>query len=290
MRSPLTIAQNIDAVERAKRETAAREKEVQDFNLAQIGVFMNGLKILLFVVLGALNVRLFLSVVPGWWGYVIGITAAFFEVFTVYCWFKVRQSGGEYQRWLFNIAITFTLVSVLHACASFYDLIRAANGWPSLGRPLYFYSHVLAFPLLFLGMIVALCILYQKHWSREIADAQAAAAVAAARERGKLLAETAKMRNEDELSRARLASYQERMQIEQAFLALLEDVATYETRAANLLAKIPDPAVRQRMADLMGRDANRNGRPDLLEDASLQAEARELLGNTPRPPQPSRIN
>lgn len=289
MRNPLNIATNLDAVARASRETAAREKEVQEFDLAQIGVFMNGLKVLLFVVLGALNVRLFLSFVPGAWGYVIGGTAAMFEAFAVYCWFKMRKAGGEYQQWLFNIAITFTIISIVHACASFYDLVRATAGWPSIARPLYIYSHVFAFPLLFLGMIVALCILYQKHWSREIADTYAKVAVAAAKKRGEVLTEAAEMRAADEIARARLASYQERLQIEKGFLDLLQDVVTFETRASGLLQQIPDPVIRQRMADLIGRDLDQNGKPDILEDPALQAEARTLL-NSIRPPQPRRSN
>lgn len=289
MRNPLTIAKNLDATERAARETAAREKEVQEFDLAQLDHFLSGLKYLIFAVLGALNVRLFLSVVGGVWGLVIGLTAAFFEVQAVYCWNKMRKAGGAYQAWLFRIAAVFTLVSVVHACTSFYDLIHLAAGWPSLGRPLYLYSHVVAFPLLFLLMIGAICILFRVHWSRDIADAQARAAVDAARERGKLLVETARMRNEDELSRARLASYQERLKIEQAFLGLLEDTVRFEQRASSLLAQIPDPQVRQRMADLLGRDANHNGKPDILESPQLQAEAREILAQAAvRPLQPSR--
>lgn len=288
MRNPLTIAKNLDESDRAQREKEARQREVQEFDLAQLDNFIGTLKYIIFGVLAALNVRLFWTVVPGAWGVIIALTAAAFETFAVYCWNKQRKAGGEYQRWLYRIALVFTGISILHACASFYDLTRAVTGWPSLGYPLYIYSHVIAFPLLFLGMIIAICVLYRKHWSREIADAQAMTAVNAAKERGRVLNETAKMRAEEELSRARLANYQERLKIEQAFLEVLQDVVKFEVRAADLLSKIPDPTVRQRMADLLGRDANEDGYPDILQDPKLREQAREILAESPNPSQPSR--
>lgn len=290
MRDPLTIVRNLDESNRAQRENDAREKEAKQFDLAQLDYFLGGIKYIVFGVLGALNIRLFWTVVPGAWGIAIALTAAAFEVFAVYCWNKQRKAGGEYQAWLFRIAIVFTAISVIHSCASFYDLTRAVTGWPSLGYPLYIYSHVVAFPLLFLGMIVAVCVLYRKHWSKEVADAQAKTAVEMAKNRGQILNETARMRNEEELSRARLANYEERLKIQQAFLLILQDVVKYETRAADLLSQIPDPTVRQRMADLLGKDSNADGTPDILQNPAIVAQARELLAASANPTPPSRMH
>lgn len=272
MNDMFSVSRGLASADQGKEEAEKRAQEAQQFDLVGPGGFPEYAKYLLFALMAALNVRLFLSVVGGWWGIAVAADAILFEVFALYCWHNLRRSAGEHRKWLRRIAVLFTILSVLHALASFYELIQAFAGLPALGKPLYFYSHVVAFPLLFIAMIFAAGKLLSVHSSREIAQAQADLQLSLQQKRAELVGQTAKMRNEAELSRAWLQFYEEKLETERKFLDFLRRVVTVESEKATLLAQIPDVATRRRMEELLGRDANQDRTPDILQNAELQRE------------------
>lgn len=273
------VGKNLSQQSQAEQEADRREKEAQEFNLVGTGGFLNLVKYLVFGILAALNVRLFITVVPGAWGKVIGITAVLFECFAIYGWNNQGRSAGMHKTVLTWIAILFTAVSFVHASASFYELIGLG---PSLGWPLFVYSHGIAFPLLFTLMTAGVCALYKTHWSAKVATEQAQTQIEIAKGRADLLHQTAALRGKSELSRAHLAHYEEQMKTEGQFLELLRRVVTMEQEKSSLLSQIADPATRRRMAELLERDDNQDGTADILQKQELRDEARSLMNGADR--------
>lgn len=284
MRHIFNIGKNLSRQSQSQQEAEAREQEAQQFDLVGTGGFLNVVKYVVFGILAALNVRLFVTVVPGTWGKVIGITAVLFECFAVYAWNNQGRSAGKHQRALIWIAYLFTGVSFLHASASFYELIGLG---PSIGWPLYFYSHGIAFPLLFTMMTAGVCALYKTHWSADAAKEQAKTQTGIAKDRADLLRRATALRSKAELSRAELAHYEEEMKTEAQFLELLRRVVTMEQEKESLLSSIANPATRRRMAELLDRDENRDGTHDILQNTQMRDEARTLLNGSDRSYRPN---
>jgi hypothetical protein len=270
----LQTGKKLSLQSQADEEADRRQKEAQEFDLVQIGGFLSVVKYAVFGILAALNLRLFISVVPGAWGLVIGITAVLFEAFAVYAWNNQARAAERHRQALYMIAVVFTAVSFVHASASFYELIGLG---PSLGWPLYIYSHAIAFPLLFTLMTAAVCVLHRTHWSAEAAMQQAKTQTDIARNRADLLRRTAALQSKAELGRAELSHYEDELRNEQSFLNLLERVVSVESEKDRLLSTIRDEGTRKRMAEILQRDLNRNGVPDVLEHRELQNEAHSLL-------------
>jgi hypothetical protein len=279
MKNIFGIGKNLSQQSQAQQEAERREREAREFDLVGTGGFLNVVKYVVFGILAALNVRLFITVVPGTWGKVIGITAVLFECFAIYAWNNQGRSAGAHQRVMVWIAVLFTGVSFVHASASFYELIGLG---PSLGRPLYVYSHGIAFPLLFTLMTAGVCALYKTHWSAKVAKEQASTQVEIAKDRADLLRRTAALRSKAELSRAELAHYEEEMKTEAQFLELLRRVVTIEQEKESLLSSIGNPATRRRMAELLERDENHDGTPDILQSANMRDEAKSLMNGVDR--------
>lgn len=266
------VSKRLATSDQAEREKAAREQEVAAFDLVSPGGFLTYTKWALFALMGALNVRLFMSVVGGWWGIAISADAILSEGFALYCWHNVTRTSGRHRSVMLWSARIFTALSLLHALASFYEMIRAFAGWPFLGGPLHFYSHVIAFPLLFIGMIVAGAWLRSTHPAKAIAQQQADVQYEIQKNRAELLKETSRMRAESEGARAWLDHYSEKLKVESEFVELLRRVVTVEGEKAKLLAQIPEGASKRRMIELLGQDADQNGTLDILEDANLQQQ------------------
>lgn len=270
----LNIGKKLAAQSQVEREKEAREREAQQFDLADTGGFLIIVKYAVFGILAALNFRLFFTVVHGAWGLAIASEAVLFECFAVYAWNNQKRSADTHRRALIAIAVIFTMVSFVHASVSFYELIGMG---PSLGHPLQVYSHYVAFPLLFTLMMAGVCTLYYTHWSANAAKAQAKTQVDIAKDRADLLRRTAELRSKSELSRAELGHYEEEMQTEAQFIELLRKAVSMEQEKASLLSQISDPNARRRMAELLGRDLNQDGIADVLQSSTLQNEARQLL-------------
>lgn len=270
----LNIGKNLSQQSQAEQESEDRKREVEEFDLVGLGGFLNVVKYAVFAVLGALNFRLFLTVVPGVWGMVIAASAILFECFAIYCWNNINKSAGRHQKALSLIAYGFTGISFVHASASFYELIGTG---PSLGEPLRIYSHYVAFPLLFTAMVTAVCALYATHWSSKVSKKQAETQQSMAIDRADLIRRDAKLKMQAEQNRAELAHYEEEMKTEAQFIELLRKTVTQEQEKVKLLGQIKDPHTRRRMADILERDLDGDGIADVLQEKALQAEARHIL-------------
>lgn len=269
-----SVGKKLNSQDQAKREAADREREAGQFDLVGTGGFLTAVKYTVFGILAALNFRLFYTVVPGEWGLAIAATSVLFEAFAVYGWNNQKRSSGMHRTALVWIALLFTSVSFVHASVSFYALVGLG---PEIGRPLYVYSHYVAFPLLFTMMTAGVCVLYFTHWSKETAKSQAENQTQIAVGRADLIRRTAQLRSEAELERAELAHYEEKLNTDAAFVELLRRVVSVEQEKSKLLNQITDPHTRRRMAELLERDDNQDGIADVLQHKSLQHEAHSLL-------------
>lgn len=269
------IGKNLSQQSQAQQEAEAREKEAQKVDLVGTGGFLSVVKYAVFGVLGALNFRLFVTVLHfSAWGITIGLVAVLFECFAVYCWNNQGRAADKHAKALYHIAVIFTAVSFVHASASFYELVGLG---PSIGWPLYFYSHAIAFPLLFTLMTGAVCILYKTHWSAQVAKEQAETQTQIAKDRADLLRRTAALKSKSELSRAEIVHYEEELKRESEFLVLIHRAVTMESEKDAILSSISNPATRRRMAELLDRDLDGDGVPDILQRQELRQEAQSLL-------------
>jgi hypothetical protein len=115
-----------------------------------------------------------------------------------------------------------------------------------------YYCENVAFPLLFSMLTVAAIALPLLHWRARVAAAQAKAQSQIAESRARMLAETARMRDETELEHARLDQLEERLKIETAYTNKLDNLVSLKERQAQTLARIKDPQLRALIAAELG--------------------------------------
>lgn len=259
----LNIAKSFSAEDDRKQESAGLQEEAKNFDLAGNGGFLTFAKYAIYTLLGALNFRLFFVAVGGLWGVAIGLTAIMSEAFAIYCWNNQHKSSGKHRLALQFFSVAFTLVSVVHGAASLYEMLQLG---PSIKGAIFWYSHAVAFPLIFGLMIVALFVLGFTHWSAAVAKERAKAQVNIATSRADLLTKTANLSHESQLAHAELDHFKEKLEIEHEMTAMLEDVATLETRKQKAVSAIADPAVRDRLQRLLGVIQSPQSEPVLAKD------------------------
>lgn len=287
MKNLMNIGKNLNKQTQAERESESRQKEAENYNLVGLGGYLWVVKYAVFVLLAALNFRLFVIVVKGQWGLAVAFTAILFEGFAIYGWHNLNRSAGAHQKVLHLIAYVFTGVSFIHASASFYELIGMG---PSLGYPLFFYSHYIAFPLLFTMMTAGVCALYSTHWSSDVAKKQAEIQVQGAIGRADLIGRTVKQNQEEELARAEVEHYKRQLETEANFIAVLEEAVKVEGKKKELFDKITDPSIRKRMAEILERDDDGDGIKDVFQKPELRQEASRLVnGQTEWPDKDSSL-
>lgn len=253
MSNVLNIAKSFSKQDEIQKKEDARQEEAQSFNLASNGGYLTFVKYALFSLLGLLNFRLFYSAIGGLWGIAVGVTAIMAEGFAIYCWNQQHKSAGKHRVALQFFSVAFTVVSLAHGAASLYELINARfDLGPSIQHYVFWYSHVVAFPLVFGLMILALFVLGFTHWQAKVAKAQAASAVEIAKDRADLLRRTSELKNETELAQAELAHYREKLAVDREFTALLKEVVEVENDKQATINSIPDSSVRDRIARMLG--------------------------------------
>ena len=259
----LNIAKSFSAEDERKQESAGLQEEAKNFDLAGNGGFLTFAKYAIYTLLGALNFRLFFVAVNGLWGVAIGLTAIMSEAFAIYCWNNQHKSSGKHRLALQFFSVAFTFVSVVHGAASLYEMLQLG---PSIKGAIFWYSHAVAFPLIFGLMIVALFVLGFTHWSAAVAKEKAKAQVNIATSRAELLTKTANFNHESQLAHAELDHFKEKLAVEHEMTAMLEDVATLETRKQKAVSAIADPAVRDRLQRLLGVIQSPQSEPVLAKD------------------------
>ena len=245
----LNIAQYFSKEDDRKQQNADLQQEAANFDLAGNGGFLTFAKYAIYSLLGALNFRLFFVAVGNLWGAAIGLTAIMSEAFAIYCWNNQSKSSGSHRLALQVFSVAFTFVSVVHGAASLYEMLQLG---PSIKGAIFWYSHAVAFPLIFGLMIVALFVLGFTHWSARVAKERAKAQVDIAASRAELLTKTANLAHESQLAHAELDHFKEKLSVEHEMTAMLEDVAALESRKQRAIAGIADPDVRDRLQRLLG--------------------------------------
>lgn len=234
---------------KVKEEAEELNQEAKSFDLAKNGGFLTFVKYSVFIVLAAFNWKLFTSIVPGGWGIATGCVAILSEGFAIYCFNNQNKSVDRHRTALQFFAVYFTVLSFIHAAASFYDTIGAG---PDIGRPLYVYSHYVAFPLIFSSMVAGVMILTLTHWSSKISADRAKAHQEIEASRADLITQHSVMQHQATLERQRLNHMAELLQLEQGYVEKLAEYAQIKQREGQIINGVADPTLRERLQKFTG--------------------------------------
>lgn len=254
---------------RTSREAEDLDREARNFDLAGTGGFLTVIKYAVFIVLAGFNWWLFTSIIPGLWGVVVGSVAILSECFAIYCFNKQNKSTGGHRTALQFFAVYFTILSFLHASASFYEMIGMG---PRIGRPLEFYAHYVAFPLIFASMMAGMMILTLVHWSAAIAARRAKAHQSIEASKADLITQHSVMQHQATLERQRLNHMSELLSLERGYVEKLREYANIKQGERQILDSIKDPALREKLAEFTGNLIE--GLPDRPQLASAKDETR----------------
>lgn len=230
------------------RASEGLKTEADKFELATDGGYIKLLKYALFVLFGYYNARLFIVTVQGWEGYLTATFALLGEATALYCFNNYPRSTSNHQKALGVFAALLMLFSATHATISFF---RMESG--SQSGIIRFYCERVAFPLLFSLLLLAAVITPLLHWRRKIAEKQAEAQVMIASSRAKLVADSAAMRDENELERARIDHFKEKIKMGNEYVEELKGFARMKKSERDALLDIPEP-LRSQIACELGID------------------------------------
>lgn len=228
------------------------QEERESFRLANPKAIWVIAKIAALGICLILNWNFWTRVLPGAFGYVIATLATIAEVMAFVCWMSIDRSAGKFRVALITVASYLTLLSVAHASIEYWretDLIRGANG------QIKFYADYLSLGVMIISIIGSAFALQIMHWrnkvNRERALAEEQMSIGSAR----LAAEQAKMRQENDLDRARLNQLNEQLQIQAQFVDKIKELADVHKAAESAINSIPDPALRANVKRSFGEVA-----------------------------------
>lgn len=264
-------------------DAEARQSEMLDqannYQLASNGGYLTIVKYAIYAMLAILNFRLFNSAIPGGWGAFVGLIAVMMEGFAIWCWNNQSKSAGNHRKALISFCIAFTVASVAHAAASVYELVNGTVPLgPSISHYVFWYSHVVAFPLIFGLQIFALFVIGFTHHKAKIAKERAESSVEIAKGNAELCTKTAKLEQESRLAEQNILFHQKALKAKSAMTGLLADTVKEEARQMEVLRGVEDPLIRRRLAEMFGL-------PDLA-DAPVLAKQKGTMTMAP-PPQSS---
>lgn len=249
----LKLGEKLSGENDAEARQAEMLDEAQNYKLANNGGYLTVVKYALFGMLALLNFRLFASAVPGVWGWLVGLMAVMMEGFAVYCWNNQGKSEGKHRIALIGFCIAFTVVSLAHGAASIYELVNThVSLGPSIKDYVFWYSHVVAFPLIFGLMIVALFVIGFTHYQAKISKERAKAHVEIEKGNADLATKTAKLKQEAELAEQQILFEKRKLQVKMQMSGILSDTLAEETRQIQMLRDTPDPTIRQKLAEMLG--------------------------------------
>ncbi len=231
-----------------ERESDQLKNEAEQYDLASDGGYLTVLKSALFILFAYYNARLFIVTVYGWEGYLTALFALLGEATAFYCLFNFTRSAGAHKTALGVFGAVLTCFSVTHATISFFRMEHNA----AFSGPLRVYCERVAFPLLFGLLLLAAVSIPLCHWRKRIAQEQAAAQVAIATNRARLVSNAAALRDEAALERERLEHLRERIRLGNDYVSELEAFAQMKQREHDALTRISNPEVRQEIANALG--------------------------------------
>jgi len=229
--------------------------EASKFELATDGGYIKVLKYLLFVLFAFYNARLFLTTIAGWEKYITAVFALLGECTALYCFNNYTRSTGKHKQALGVFAVLLFVFAFTHATVSFFRMERG-----DLSGPIRFYCEHVAFPTLFGLLLLAAIIIPLCHWRTKIAAKQAEAQVVIATSRAKLVADTAAMHDENELERARLDHFEEKIKMGNEYVDKLKGFARMKKSERDALLEIPEP-LRSQIAAELGLDLTESSQP-----------------------------
>lgn len=252
----------------AESRQSAMLDDANNYQLASNGGYLTVVKYAIYVMLAVLNFRLFNSAIPGGWGAFVGLIAIMMEGFAIWCWNNQSKSAGNHRKALIGFCIAFTVVSVAHAAASVYELVNGTvTLGPSISRYVFWYSHVVAFPLIFGLQIFALFVIGFTHYQSKISKERANSQVEIEKGQAELCTKTAKLKQESELAEQNVLFHQKALKAKSAMTSLLADTVKEEGRQMEVLRNVEDPLIRRKLAEMFGF-------PDLA-DAPAPAAAKD---------------
>lgn len=219
--------------------------EAHNFDLASDGGYIKVLKYLLFILFAFYNARLFLTTITGWEKYITALFALLGECTALYCFNNYTRSVAKHKMALGVFAILLFVFAFTHATISFFRMERG-----DLSGPIRFYCEHVAFPTLFGLLLLAAIVIPLMHWRTRIAAKQAEAQVEIDESRAHLVAQTAKMRDENELERARIDHFKEKIRIGNDYATELRSFAKMKQSERDALLGIPEPLRSQVAAEL----------------------------------------
>lgn len=259
-------------------DAETRQSEMLDqannYQLASNGGYLTIVKYAIYAMLAILNFRLFNSAIPGGWGAFVGLIAIMMEGFAIWCWNNQSKSAGNHRKALIGFCIAFTVASVAHAAASVYELVNGTVPLgPSISHYVFWYSHVVAFPLIFGLQIFALFVIGFTHYQARIAKERAESQVEIEKGQAQLHTRTAKLKQESDLAEQEVLFHRKTLQAKSAMTGLLADTVKEEGRQIEVLRSVEDPLIRRRLAEMFGF-------PDLA-DAPVMAKQKGTMTMAP---------
>jgi hypothetical protein len=229
--------------------------EASKFQLATNNGYIKVLKYLLFILFGFYNARLFLTTIAGWEKYHTALFALLGECTALYCYDNYTKSTGRHKAALGIFGIALFVFAFTHASISYFKMERG-----DYSDPIRFYCEHVAFPVLFGLLLLAAIVIPLMHWRTRIAAAQAKAQVEIDESRAKLVAQTSQMNDENELERARIEHFKEKVKIGNEYAAELRNYALMKQTELDALLEMPEP-MRSQIASELGIDLSKQPKP-----------------------------
>jgi hypothetical protein len=248
------------------KEKATLEGEAKQFRTPS-EVLPQILKFIFFAGLGFLNYRLFSKTVPGFWGQATGIVAVMAEAIALYSTHNFSRSSGFFRLTLGLSGSILMIFAIAHSTFSFLDLVGVAEVSPIV----HSYARVVAFPLLASLLGLSVVAITMTHPKNRVRLEQAKAHTEVLTGRAKTASELELMRAHSLIDTAHLEHQREKTQREQEYLVELRKQVATEQQKIELVASIPDPGLREKMARELGIDPLSLRHPD-WENEQLRAE------------------
>src|SRR5262249_19943736 len=249
-----------------EKEKSLLEDEAKQFRTPS-EFLPQALKFVFFIGLGFLNYRLFSKTVPGLWGHATGIVAVMAEVIALYSTHNFSRSSGWFRLTLGVSGFVLMVFAISHSTFSFLDLVNVLE----VSEVFHWYARVVAFPLLASLLGVSVLAITMTHPKNRVRMEQARAHTEVMTTRAQTASELELMRAQSIVDNAQLAHQKEKTRREQEFLVELNHHIETEKKKIAMVARIPDPGLRESMARELGID------PRSLAQSDLETESPNAL-------------
>jgi len=220
-----------------------QDQEIQSFTLVGRGGWPVAVLWLLAFLLGFFNFSLFYETVHGVKGVITGTVALAVEGTALYCVLNYSRSIEQHKEVLGIWGKRFFTFSLVHATASF---IHTA-GFDILNKPIYFYSHVIAFPAMVVLLTVGVNKIIMSHWSGKILKDLADSKIVSLRNRADALMKQSGMRDGHQIATLRAMIFAELTDLQSKLIPVIRRFIGVREERDRMVRDIPDPLLRDQM-------------------------------------------